>query len=691
MQRSTRSTTKAVSNGGGSNATTGLDALAQAAVTASSLSQPNKKAKDVPKNVLDQSHPTLSAMDEDLDELDVEFAKLTSSDHEGDGYDAESDSADESLEQARKRSPIKIRIPALKQKMASFFRLQSSPETKKQSPERPSTPPTGFRSKLPSLATLFSPAKKSHKCREQPEDDSDSDLPLDLREPVKKRRTKAHSTADDDLPGPDAKFPGQKLPSDVPNQLLLASALRGPAEPDFWGPDARKGEPYDIRGVGGDGGGYEGGSFDWEAAGASGNESDIEIVEQPAEPVKPKRGRPRKQPAAKVDDEVDKGKEKEYCATVYVVLQWPEKVPGKKKNAPAQTVIQNGDPIGPTTITTNDPADIDGLTSLLAVTVGVPASTIRIASLTYKFLKNGRPVGTPLPLKDSNGLAQLQRQIKSANLALKGGDTFYFEIHMARPQLAIMGLGPDADNNLNDSDSGFTNSLQIAPVNDISKLIAGKKTLDEKLAPLRTHMFQLYNPGGSLHCGDPTHTEPCARDTNTGLHFILGKNQQDVLVSSVLHEGNEWGVLPIGKSAFRPDKSRDFAKKSHAAISAVTAAPVATPVAPPTEAMGMTPTMVQLMMQQQQQQQMMMQTFMSFMSAPRTPFAFGGMNNAMMTPSPAATPWMFANTPTGPSSFPNATAGPSSFPNAAAGPSNVPDTTDLAAAAAMGMPFFPPP
>ncbi|KAK6987872.1 P-loop containing nucleoside triphosphate hydrolase protein [Favolaschia claudopus] len=260
----------------------------------------------------------------------------------------------------------------------------------------------------------------------------------------------------------------------------------------------------------------------------------------------------------------------------------------------------HGKPIGPTTVTTLDPSDIEGLRLLVATTIAAPVEAVDVASFMYKLFKNGRTVGSALPLKDDNGLNHFRTHIKSVNIAAKAGEMVHFELHLARPAVKKVQYSVDDDSIL---------GMHVEPINDRSKIIHGKiqKTLDEKLEPLRIHMFQLYNPGGKFHCGDPRHTEACARDDSSGRHFILGKNQQDTLVFSVLHEGNQWGTLPIGKSAFRPDKSRDFHQPTQPA------AGPSTSVAPSTPHNDL---LMQMLLQQQQsaqaaqkQQQFMMQTF----------------------------------------------------------------------------------
>ncbi|KAK6969263.1 hypothetical protein R3P38DRAFT_3243692 [Favolaschia claudopus] len=267
--------------------------------------------------------------------------------------------------------------------------------------------------------------------------------------------------------------------------------------------------------------------------------------------------------------------------------------------------------IGPTTITTLDPSDIEGLHLLVATTIAAPVEAVDVASFMYKFFKNGRTVGSGLPLKDDNGLNHFRTHIKSVNIALKAGEMIHFELHLARPAVKKVQYSVDDDSIL---------GMRVEPINDLSKLIHGKKTLDEKLEPLRIHMFQLYNPGGKFHCGDAKHTEACARDDSSGRHFILGKNQQDTLVFSVLH----WGTLPIGKSAFRPDKSRGFHQPPQPA------AGPSTSVAPSTPNNDLLMQMLLLQQQSgqaaQQQQQFMIQTLMSVMGAQRSPFpgAFGG-------------------------------------------------------------------
>ncbi|KAK6972013.1 hypothetical protein R3P38DRAFT_3487168 [Favolaschia claudopus] len=367
-------------------------------------------------------------------------------------------------------------------------------------------------------------------------------------------------------------------------------------------------------------GGYEGGFFDLSTEAdyhLYSSDNEVQVVAQkqkaPAPTAEPKRkrGRPKKNSVPVLEPEPE---QQEYCATVYIVLLWSEEKAGKKRGT-VEHIAHQGKPIGPTTITTLDPSDIEGLRLLVATTIAAPVEAVDVASFMYKFFKNGRTVGSALPLKDDNGLNHFRTHIKSVNIASKAGEMIHFELHLARPAVKKVQYSVDDDSIL---------GMRVEPINDLSKLIHGKKTLDEKLEPLRIHMFQLYNPGGKFHCGDAKHTEACARDDSSGRHFILGKNQQDTLVFSVLHEGNQWGTLPIGKSAFRPDKSRDFHQPTQPA------AGPSTSVAPSTPNNDL---LMQMLLQQQQsaqaaqqQQQFMMQTLMSVMGAQRSPFpgAFGG-------------------------------------------------------------------
>ncbi|KAJ7193894.1 hypothetical protein GGX14DRAFT_576748 [Mycena pura] len=596
MQRSRRSVTKATNDG---NHMSGLQALVAAAIQVSRTKTTEDVVSQSTGGVHRQAAAPASFPDNEIDELEDNFTKLASSDHEDNDYDiVEVESSDdESAAAALAQPKLKIKIPAQKKNPPNDEPRTGDFQVNESSPERLLTPPP----KLPALSVMFTPTKKATKRDQHWQDSSDEELqwnPLEWMS--KKRRTQ------------------RSQPVDFKLDKLIDS---------FWAPDKNNGDvdsPDDIPGVG---------KNDLESRYEEGASVPI---------VKRGRGRPRKEPQAMVKN-LDKGKPE---ATVYCATQL--------------RFIKHGEPIGPTTITTNDPADFDGLLSFLASTIGVAPPTIRIPSLTYKYVKNGRSVGSALPLKDDNGLTQLQLQIKSANLAVKDGDTFYFEIHMARPQP----VAPVHDVDVGMIPDHYINTLQVEPVNDIQKLIAGKKTLDEKITPLRTHCLQLFNPGGKLHCGDSTHTEPCARDNTTGYHFILGKNQQDVLITSVLHEGNTWDVLPIGKSAFRPDKSRDFAKKSRTFEPAPQI--FTTPAAAPAPAAPADSNAIFALMMQQQ---MMMQTFMSAMSStPRTPFGFGGPGfpNMAFPSSPAPTPTSAPNATgtTTVATVPSVTnaAGPFTFP-----------------------------
>ncbi|KAF7293920.1 hypothetical protein HMN09_01188500 [Mycena chlorophos] len=328
----------------------------------------------------------------------------------------------------------------------------------------------------------------------------------------------------------------------------------------------------------------------------------------PPQPAKRKPGRPRKvKPVNEISEDIPA------TALLFACFRWTVQQQRKGRHTTTgstTTEIKTSELVGPATITSTSPADIDELCEMLVgedmlqlLMPRITAADIDKRTLRWAIhnLKTSRS-STLLPLNDA-ALPGLRDRVPGLS---KTPDTV-IQVLVARPRAAIGTSTLDLPVETEKED----------PVTKFDTLLEGKKPIDAKLgiicedilaafSPARPNAEGGMDPAGPRHCGvHPDAYGPAAADGD-GL-------------ASLKHENEGWATLPLGSRGFKTDDARKDVKSQVQTTSAATGDVFSASSAFGSPAAMMGGLMNPFAMQQQmfmnqmmlQQQQMAMQGFMA--------------------------------------------------------------------------------